>query len=98
MANADVDDHTLEHLRGMAHLRELDLNDSQVTDDGLSVLAELPVLEVLRLARTRITDAGFQKHLAAKDSLNRLDLTGTGVKGPTKRAWKKAKAGREYVD
>ena len=98
IANEDVDDQTLEHLRGMDRLRELDLNGAHVTDDGLRILAELPRLESLRLARTRITDEGFQKHLAAKASLLNLDLTGVPVKGKTKRAWKKANPARNYVD
>src|SRR5262249_41792047 len=38
MANPDVTDATLENLRGLTHLRELDLNDTQVTDAGLAVL------------------------------------------------------------
>ena len=82
----------------MNQLRELDLSDTKVTDEGLAVLAELPHLEELRLARTAITDAGFQKHLSGKTSLRKLDLTGTKVKGKTKREWKKAKEGREYLD
>jgi hypothetical protein len=98
MANPDVSDETLNYLRGMDRLRELDLNDTKVTDKGLAVLAELPRLEELRLARTAITDEGFQKYLADKESLRKLDLTGTKVKGKSKRDWKKAKAGREYLD
>lgn len=99
MANAEVDDRTLEYLRGMAQLRSLDLNGTQVTDEGLRVLAELQQLKDLRLARTKITDAGFQKYLGPKESLLKLDLTGTEVKGKTKRDWKKAKPEeREYVD
>jgi hypothetical protein len=98
MANPDVNDDTLNYVRGMNQLRELDLNDTKVTDEGLAVLAELPRLEDLRLARTAITDEGFQKYLAAKESLRKLDLTGTKVKGKSKRDWKKAKAGREYLD
>jgi hypothetical protein len=98
MANPAVNDETLLYLRGMDRLRELDLNDTKVTDEGLAVLAELPRLEELRLARTAITDAGFHKHLLGMESLNKLDLTGTKVKGKTKREWKKAKEGREYLD
>jgi hypothetical protein len=30
IADADVTDQTLDHLAGMANLRELDLNDSQI--------------------------------------------------------------------
>jgi hypothetical protein len=98
MANADVTDGTLEYLKGMDQLRELDLNDTQITDAGLSILADLPRLKELRLRKTKITDEGFQKHLAGKESLMKLDLTGTDVKGKTKRDWKKAKDGRDYLD
>ena len=99
MANEDVDDRTLEYLRGMDRLRTLDISDSRITDDGLRVLAGLPRLEELYLARTPITDAGFQKYLGPKESLLKLDLTGTKqVKGPTKRKWKRARPEREYVD
>ncbi len=98
MANPDVTNETLNYLRGMEQLRELDLNDTQVTDEGLSVVAGLPRLEELRLARTRISDEGFRKFLSAKESLLKLDLTGTKVKGKSKREWKKAKAGRDYLE
>jgi hypothetical protein len=98
IANADVNDATLDHLKGMQKLRELDLNDTAVTDAGLAILAGLPQLRELRLARTKITDEGFAKYLAAKESLRKLDLTGTPVKGKTKRLWKQAQPGRDYVD
>jgi hypothetical protein len=99
MANPDVDDRTLENLKGMDHLSELDLNGTQITDEGLSIVAALPQLKTLRIAGTKITDDGFHKHLFSKESLVHLDLTGTEVKGKTKRDWKKQKADvREYVD
>jgi hypothetical protein len=98
LANPDVDDRTLENLRGMTKLRELDLNGAGVTDEGLGVLAELPSIQELRLARVKITDDGFQKYLAHKESLRKLDLTGTQVHGKSKREWKKAQPGRDYVD
>jgi hypothetical protein len=98
MANPDVTDQTLNYLRGMDQLRELDLNDTQVTDEALPLVAGLPRLEELRLARTKISDEGFRKHLSDKESLLKLDLTGTKVKGKSKREWKKAKAGRDYLE
>jgi hypothetical protein len=99
MANANVTDETLNYLSGMGRLRKLDISNSQVTDDGLKRLAELPQLQELYLARTKITDEGFRNHLATKESLLRVDLTGTAVRGKTKRDWKKSKpAEREYVD
>jgi hypothetical protein len=99
MANPEVDDRTLENLKGLDHLAELDLNGTQITDEGLAIVAALPQLKTLRIARTKITDEGFHKHLFDKESLEHLDLTGTDVKGKTKRDWKKQKPDqREYVD
>jgi hypothetical protein len=99
MANDDVDDSTLAYLRGLEQLRSLDLNGTRITDEGLRVVAELPQLKELRLARTAISDEGFKKYLGTKDSLLKLDLTGTAVKGKTKRDWKKLKPEeRDYAD
>jgi hypothetical protein len=99
MANPNVDDQTLTNLSGLIHLRKLDVSDSKITDDGLALIASLPALEELHLARTQISDEGFQKHLAGKESLLKLDLTGTSIKGKTKRDWKKARPdARQYVD
>jgi len=99
MANPDVNDRTLENLRGMDHLTELDLNGAQITDAGLAIIAGLPQLKTLRIARTKITDEGFHKYLYSKESLVRLDLTGTDVNSKTKRDWKKQRPDeREYVD
>ena len=67
----------------MTGLKELDLNDTQVTDAGLKILKDLPVLRTLRLKNTKITDQGFQDALAEKDSLMQLDLTGTQVSRET---------------
>ena len=98
MANPDVTDETLELLRGLNQLRKLDLNNTQVTDAGLVVLAGLPRLERLRLGHTKITDEGFRTHLAGLASLQQIDVTGTAVKGKTKRNGRRAKPGREYLD
>jgi hypothetical protein len=99
MANPEVDDQTLEYLKGMEKLRDLDLNGTRITDQGLAILATLPNLKTLRLARTKITDDGFRTHLLGKETLVHLDLTSTEVKGKTKREWKKHRpAEREYVD
>ncbi len=97
MANPDVTDDVLESLRGLDRLKELDLNDTAITDAGLMVLKDLPALESLRLKNTKITDAGFRGALAEKESLKRLDLTGTGVEAETVDAWRKAGAGRRAM-
>ena len=97
MANPDVNDQSLESLKGMKLLRELDLNGSQVTDAGLEILKELPALTALRLARTKITDKGFRSTLFAKESLMQLDLRGTGVSRETIQDWRDAKPGRRVL-
>lgn len=97
MANRDVTDATLELLRPLVKLRELDLNGSAVTDSGLAVLRDLPGLEVLRLKDTKITEAGFASALADKPSLRRLDLTGTAVSRDAVRAWKSAGSKRQAL-
>ncbi|MDG3002264.1 leucine-rich repeat domain-containing protein [Paludisphaera mucosa] len=97
MANPDVGDETLRNLKGFTMLRELDLNDTKVTDAGLEVIKDLPALTTLRLKNTKITDAGFKASLAAKEPLQRLDLTGTAVDRETVEAWKSAKPGRRAM-
>lgn len=93
MANPDVTDATLDFLKSMTNLRELDLNDTKTTDAGLAKVKNKP-LEILRLRNTAITDAGFRDHLLGMESLRELDLRGTKVAPATFREWKSAKAGR----
>lgn len=97
MANPDVDDATLTNLKGFDKLRELDLSETRITDQGLKVVKDLPALTSLRLSNTKITDAGFKAELAGKESLRRLDLTGTAVAPETVDAWKAAKPGRRAM-
>jgi hypothetical protein len=93
MANADVTDTTLDFLNPMTNLRELDLNDTQITDAGLAKIKDKP-LAVLRLRNTAITDAAFREQLFGMETLNELDLRGTAVAPATFREWKAAKPGR----
>ena len=74
----------------MKNLEELDLNGTQVTDAGLGIIRDLPVLATLRLARTKITDKGFRDVLSTKDSLMQLDLQHTQVSRETVKAWRSA--------
>jgi hypothetical protein len=97
MANPDVTDETIESLREMKALQELDLNGTQVTDAGLKILKDLPSLTRLRLAHTKITDQGFNELLSAKESLMQLDLSGTPVSRATVQAWRDAKSGRRVL-
>ncbi len=97
MANPDVTDETLESLKEMNALQELDLNGTQVTDAGLKILKDLPSLTKLRLAHTKITDQGFHDVLSAKESLMQLDLSGTPVSLATTQHWREAKSGRRVL-
>jgi len=97
MANPDVTDQSLEPLKAMNALQELDLSGTQVTDMGLRILKDLPALVRLHLARTKITDQGFHEALFAKDSLMQLDLRSTQVGRETVQAWRDAKPGRRAL-
>jgi hypothetical protein len=97
MANSDVDDSTLKYLAGMAKLRELDLNGSKVSDDGLRSIETLPSLETLRLRDTPVTDLGFKRSLCPMARLKQLDLRGTRVSREAIDAWKKDKPGRRAL-
>jgi Leucine Rich repeat len=98
MANPDVTDDTVALLVGNPNLHSLDLNRTQLTDDGLKHVKQISGLRVLRLAQTKITDDGFREHLMGMESLADLDLTGTAVAGKTKREWKAAKPDRRIID
>jgi hypothetical protein len=98
MANADVTDETLHYLEGMKGLRELDLSDTRVTDEGLKVLRQLPALRELRLRSTAVTDEGFRASLAPMESLRKVDVKETKVKGGTLRSWKNKNPDREYLN
>ena len=97
MANRDVTDVTLESLKEMNELQELDLNGAQVTDVGLKILNQLPSLARLRLAHTKISDQGFHELLSAKESLMQLDLSGTAVTRESATTWRDAKSGRRVL-
>lgn len=96
MANADVTDSTLEHLRGMNNLYKLDLGKSQVTDAGLKALKDLPKLRELFLNDTKITDAGL-KELAAIPTLERLNVRGTAITDEAIKEWRKENPKRRAV-
>ena len=97
MANANVTDYVIAGLGGMKHLEELDLNGTQVTDAGLVIIRDLPVLATLRLARTKITDQGFRDLLATKESLMQLDLQHTQVSRDAVKRWRAAKPDRKAL-
>lgn len=68
----------LRYLRGLRHLRLLDLSHTWVDDAGVELLSRLPRLERLYLSYTRVTDIGLH-WLAALPDLQDLGLAGTGV-------------------
>lgn len=98
MANADVTDEVVAQLAGSMMIKELDLNDTAITDQSLPILAAIPNLHTLRLRGTKITDEGFREHLFKKESLKSLDLRETEVASKTAREWKKMDSeGRSYL-
>jgi len=101
MGNPDVTDQTLELLTEHAALRELTLNDSDVSDAGLATLARLPALETLRIARTRVTPEGLRRFLdAPPPNLRQIDVSGNDIPTAILRQWKNAAgptAERRYV-
>lgn len=68
-----VRDGDLESLRGLSGLRELLLETSELTDEGLGVLAELGQLEHLRIRGSRVGDLGLE-HLSRCRRLRFLNL------------------------
>lgn len=75
---ADAD---LAHLKGLTHLRELDLTRTPITSAGLVHVKELKSLRKLYLTDTRVDDAGIA-HLQGLKSLELLGLSGTRVGDP----------------
>lgn len=95
-ARADFTDDVAERLRGLAKLKTLDLSDSAITDKSLAIIATLPALEKLSLARVKgITEAGFQDTVLNMPSLKEIDVRGTAIKVETLRAWRAAGTDRK---
>ncbi len=74
----EVTDDGLRHLRPLAKLKRLGLNDCRIGDAGLEKLAALPSLEAVHLRGTDVTDEGL-RHLYQLANLKLLDLTNTRV-------------------
>jgi uncharacterized protein (TIGR02996 family) len=75
-----IHDEALAPLAGLG-LRQLSLDDTRITGDGVSVIAGLEEMVYLRLCRTRIGNRGV-KLIAASPAMGRLDelyLDGTNV-------------------
>ena len=75
---ADAD---LVHLKGLSHLRELDLTRTPTTSAGLVHVKELKALRKLYLTDTKVDDAGLA-HLQGLKSLELIGLSGTRVGDP----------------
>lgn len=98
MANPDVTDGTIDFVLEMTQLRELDLNDTQITDQGIRKLASLPALRILRLRGTGVTNEGFVEFLGPKESLVEIDARDTAISSKTLREWKAGnKDERKYL-
>jgi Leucine-rich repeat (LRR) protein len=78
LADTQVTDAGLEHLKGLTGLKVLWLGGTHVTGSGLKFLKGLANLEWLDLERTRITDAGLE-HLKGLTNLKWLYLEHTQV-------------------
>ena len=100
MANPDVDDETLKLLLPLTKLRELTLNDSLISDEGLNFLRQLPDLESLRVARTKISKDGVVEFLADPPArLKELDVSGNSIPASALRKWKNQEPEiRRYVN
>jgi hypothetical protein len=91
IANPDVTDATLDLLVPLPRLKELTLNDSQITDVGLAKLQSCLSLEILRIARTQVTAEGVKAFLESPPvRLSQLDVSGCGVPTAPLRGWKNA--------
>ena len=97
VANPDVTDATLDFIGGMDGLRELDLNDTQVTDAGLVKLQSFKKLAALRLRGTKISEVGLREFLKHMDALMELDVRDTAASPETIREWKAAKPNRRAM-
>ncbi len=71
-----------QNLRFLTGLRELDLNNTHVSDATLRHLASTP-LEVLNLRKTRVTNAGMAN---LPTSLRTLDISGNPLGDPAVRS------------
>jgi hypothetical protein len=76
---ANIGDSHLVHLKPVAQqIIWLNLAGTQVTDDGLAALADLPNLRMLHLEKTAISDAGLA-HVKKCAELTYLNLYGTKI-------------------
>jgi hypothetical protein len=53
-------------IKGLANLKDIDLNDTKIGDEGLAALKDLPALETLSLQRSKVTEAGIKAFQAGR--------------------------------
>jgi hypothetical protein len=98
-ANKDVTDEDTVSLEAMKQLREIDLNDTQITDKTLEILGSLKTLEIVRIARTKATPEGVEKFLLGLPKVKEIDVRGLKVPSKTMRDWKaKDQENRKFVN
>jgi hypothetical protein len=68
LADTEITDEGLSHLRSIESLEVLHLNSTSITDAGLEHLKELTNLQTLALGRTKVSNQGIKalKHALPK--------------------------------
>jgi hypothetical protein len=84
-----LDDHAVMAIAGLKHVESLDLNNTAITDDGLTSVATLTDLSLLDLEGTKITDSGLLK-LRRLKNLGVLNVEKTGITDAGKKSFKEA--------
>ena len=69
----------LAELRDLKWLRNIELNDTKVTDDWMAQIAQLPRLETLAFRRSPKIDESSWRALATTESLRSLDLVDADI-------------------
>ena len=88
--HSSIDDRVLAKRVGLfPKLKALKLNGSQITDDGLAVLQNMPCLEFLDVSHVGISDKGLE-YIKGLASLRELYITHTKVTSTGIEALKKA--------
>ncbi len=78
LSQTKITDDAIEHLKSLADLQELYLNDTGITDAGVARLAGLKRLVFLQMGRTKITDKGLAR-LEGLSQLRELLLDSTAI-------------------
>jgi hypothetical protein len=55
----------MTHLTALKNLKDLDLSNTNITDEGLKILAGIPSLEKLHLHATAVSNKGLQEFHAS---------------------------------